>query len=186
MVGRRRDLSSTENPNAPSSKRTRRFYNVPQSCDTRALVPPGQDDFGVDVEGILEGADLTPLVLTRAEVACAEGTPGINWAMFIKTFGGNGNLEWPQCSKIAGYENFIRTGSVAQPFMPLSPGRPGLLLRLPSYIKTPQSDHDESTYHVFSATHSTGTLHYRGKYATIPLPQIQLTWTNTPRKVRYE
>ena len=187
MAGRRRNSSSTENPSASSSKRT----NVPRStalkpCDTRALVPPGRDGFHVDVERILEDAGLTPLVLTRAEAACAEETPGIELTTFTELFGGTRNSEWPQCSKVPGYENFVCTAPVSQPFMPLGPGKPGILLRVPTIIKTPRSDHDRSTLHVLSKTHSGGTLHYRGKYAIIPLPQIQFTWTNFPPKVRYE
>ena len=178
MVGRRRNSSPSENSNAPSSNR----------WDISALAPLSRDRFHMDVEGILEDAGLTPLVLTRAEAARAEETPGIEPITFIKLFGGTLNSEWPQCSKVPGYNNFICTSPVSQPFMPLGPGKPGLLLRVTSIIKTPQSDRDKCAFHLLSKTHPGGTLHYRGKYATIPLPQIQFTWTtgNLPRKVRYE
>jgi hypothetical protein len=150
-------------------------------CDT---VP--RDRFGVDVERIFERAGLAPLVLTRAEASRAEETPGIGWTTFIKVFGGTKYSEWPQCSKVPGYEDFVCTGIAAQPYMPLVPGKPGLLLRLPAVIETPQSDRDKSTFHVLSGTQPNGTLHYRGKYTRTPLPQIQFTWTNLPYKVRYE
>ncbi|KAN0117987.1 hypothetical protein V8E52_005574 [Russula decolorans] len=181
-MARKRDSSSAENC-ARSSKRTRRFSNVPQSssskpCDTtRTLVP------GMDVEGIFECAGLTPLVLTRAEASRAEETPGITWTMFFKVFGGTMmNSEWPQCSKVPGYEEFLCTGTIAQPYMPLVPGKPGVFLRLPAVIETPQSDHDKSTFHVLSAMRPKGALHYRGKYRKIPLPQVQFTWTNLLQK----
>ena len=189
VVGRKRGPSSAENPeSARSSKRTRRFSNLPQCTalkpyDTRMSVP--RDRFGVDVEGILEGAGLTPLLLTRAEAAHAEETPGIEWTTFVKLFGGTRNSEWPQCSKVPGYENFICTTTIAQPFMPLSPGKPGLFLRLPSIIEVPQSDRDE-TFHVLSATQPGDTMYYLGKYAIIPLPQIQFTWYNLSYTVRYD
>ena len=140
----------------------------------------------VDVEGILEGAGLTPLALTRAEAACAEETPGIKPTTFTKLFGGTLNSEWPRCPKLPSLENFVCTGLVAQPLMPLGPGKPGLLLRLPSSIMTPQNDREDSTFLVFSKTHSGSDLHYRGKYTIIPVPQIQFTWANLPSKVRYE
>ncbi|KAI0281225.1 hypothetical protein BGY98DRAFT_959328, partial [Russula aff. rugulosa BPL654] len=99
---------------------------------------------------IFERAGLTPLVLTRAEVSCAERTPGIKWTTFVKLFGGALNSEWPQCSKVPGYEDFACTTVSAQPFMPLVPGKPGLLLQLPAVIEAPQSNHDKSTFHIFS------------------------------------
>ena len=149
-------------------------------------MPLSRNMFGVDVEGILESAGLTPLVLTRAEAACAEETLGIKPTTFTKLFGSTRNSDWPQCSKVPSFENFVCTGPVSQPFMPLGPGKPGLLLRFPSSIKTPQSDCDESRFLGFSKTHPGSNLHYRGKYAIIPVPQIQFTWTNLPSKVRCE
>jgi hypothetical protein len=142
-------------------------------------------DVDVDVEGIFERAGLTPLVLTRAEASRANKTPGIERTMFIKVFGGK-MTEWPRCLKVPGYEDFLCTSIIAQPFMPLSPGKPGLLLRLPAVIETPQSDRDKSISHVLSATQPNGALYYRGKYRKIPLPQIQFIWTNLPIRVRYE
>lgn len=141
----------------------------------------------MDVEGIFERAGLTPLVLTRAEVSCAEDTPGIHSPTFRKLFGGSpSGFEWAQCSKVPGYEDFVCTTITAQPFMPLVPGKPGILLRLPAVFEMTQSDRDK-TFHVLSTTQPSGPLHYRGKYTKIPLPQIQFTWTNVKnRRVRYE
>lgn len=191
VVGRKRDPSSAENSeSARSSKRTRHFSNVPQSttlkppCDTRMSAP--RDRFGVDVEGIIERSGFTPLSLTRAEAARVRETPGIGWKDFIKLFGGTQNSEWPQCFKVPGYENFICTTAIAQPFMPLSPGKPGLLIRLPSFIETPQSDRDRPTYHILSASQPGGTMYYLGEYAVIPLPKIQFTWTRVSYTVRFE
>jgi hypothetical protein len=137
----------------------------------------------VFVEGVFERAGLTPLILTRTEVSLAKKTPDIKWAMFIKLFGGT-VTDWPQCPKVPGYEDFLCTSIIAQPFMPLVPGEPGLVLRLPAVIasETPQSDRDKSTFHVLSAARSNGALHYKGKYRKIPLPQIQFTSTNFPHK----
>jgi len=138
----------------------------------------------MDVEGIIKHAGLTPRVLTRAEASHSKGTPGIEWTTFSNVFGGTRN-EWPQCYKVPGYEDFLCTSITAQPFMPLVPGKPGLFLQLPATIETPQSDRGKSTFHVLSTTRPKGTLHYRGKYRKIPLPQIEFTWANlTGKRVR--
>jgi len=139
----------------------------------------------MDVEKIFARAGLTPLVLTRAEAACAGETPSIEWTTFIKIFGGNVS-EWPQCFKVPGYKNFVCTSITSQPFMPIVPGKPGLLLQPPAVIKTPQSTHDKSTFHVLSTTQLAGGLHYLGKYTKVPLPQIQFTWSKLPPEVRYD
>jgi hypothetical protein len=185
MVGRKRNSSSSENSQAVQrSKRTRHFSNVPQSTtsnpsNTRTSVP--RDGFrvgvDVDVEGIIKRAGLVPAVLTTAEAARAKETPGIEQSTFIKVFGGTEISEWAwlQCSKLPGYEVFLCPSIAAQPFMPLVPGKPGLLLRLPDVIEKPQS---ERAFHVLSATQPNGALHYRGRYKKVPLPQIQFTWAN--------
>ena len=186
-----RNSSPPENSiSARSSNGTCHFSNVPQSstsqtCDARMLVPRGKFQSSMELEAIFERAGLTPLVLTKAEVSCAERTPGIKWSTFVKIFGGALNSEWPQCSKVPGYEDFACTTVSAQPFMPLVPGKPGLLLQLPAVIEAPQSNHDKSTFHIFSTMQTGGRLHYRGKYTKIPLPQIQFTWTKVSPKVRY-
>jgi hypothetical protein len=136
----------------------------------------------MDVEGIIECAGLTPHVLTRAEASHAKATPDIERTIFNRVFGGNMNSEWPQCPKVPGYEDFLCTGITAQPFMPLVAGKPGLLLRLPAVVETPQSNRDRSTFHVLSATLPNGALHYRGKYRKISLPQIQFIWTKLSEK----
>ena len=186
-MGRKRNLSSTEICTR-SSKRTRRFRNVPQSttsrpCDPGTSVPRDRLKFGLDVESIFERAGLTPLVLTRAEAARAEDTSSIGWTTFVKVFGG-ALSQGPHFFDVPGYEDFLFlcTSITAQPFMPIVPGEPGLLLRLPAVIETPQSNHDK-TFHVLSSTQMAGGLHYRGMYTKIPLPQVQLTWTKFPDRV---
>ena len=68
--------------------------------------------------------------------------------------------------------------------MPLTPGKPGLFLQLPTVIETLQGMHDKSTFHVFSNKQADGRLHYRGKYTKIPLPQIEFKWTKVHKRVR--
>ena len=140
----------------------------------------------MDMEEIFERAGLTPLVLTKAEASRAKETPGIKWPNFVEVFGGTKHSEWPQCLKVPGYEDFLCTGILAQPFMPLAPGKPGLLLRPPAVIETPQSVHDKSTFHLLSATQPNGAMHYRGKYRKIPLPQIQsISIKRLQKRVRF-
>lgn len=192
MAGRKGLLSSTEN-SARCSKGARRLSNVQQSTtskprQTTTSVPRDTFNFGMDVEEISGRAGLTPLVLTRAEAPRAKETPGIERATFMNVFGGNKNSEWPYCSKVPGYEDFLCTTITAQPFMPIVPGKPGLLLGLPSVptvVETLQRNRDKSTFHVF-LTLQPGMLYYRGKYAKIPLSQIQCTLRKFPAKVRYE
>ena len=183
MTGRRRNSNSSPTENsAGSSRRTRRSSNMPQPTTstihrTRTLLP--RDRFGVDVKGILDRAGLTPLILTRAEATCADETSGIEWDLFRKVFGTDHHRsEWSQCGKIPGYKNFMCAYVIAQPFMPLKPGEPGLLLQLPAVCET-QGD----TFHVLSETEKCGVLHYRGKYKKISLPHTEFRWTNLPTKV---
>lgn len=182
VVAGSHDSSSDEN--CASARRLKRnhFSNVPRPttskpCDTRKLVSQH-----VDVEGIFKRAGLTPLILTRAEASRAKETPSIKWKKFFKLFGATVKCEWPQCSKVPGYKDFLCTSITAQPFMPVVPGKPGLFLRLPAVIETPQSDCDKSTFQVFSATQPWDVLHYRGKYTKIPLPQIQFTLADLPKR----
>jgi hypothetical protein len=182
---------------ARSSERTSQRCHLPNSpqsstdsqpSNARMLVPRDKLKFGgMEVQEIFNrtGLRVTPLALTRAEASCANETPGIERKTFVKLFGGIKNSEWPHCSRVPGYEDFCCTTVTAQPFMPLAPGRPGLFLHLPAVIEAPQSKHE---FHVFSneQTGDSLTLHYRGKYRKIPLPQIEFTWTNLilPRIVR--
>jgi hypothetical protein len=135
------------------------------------------------VAGILRNAGLTSLELTTAGTICAEETPGIGWDLFRKTFGGDRKSEWPKCSWKSGYEDFLCANVTVQPFMPLDAGKPGLVLRLPSV--TESSQNDKSTFHVTTSMPQ-GTLYYRGKYAKIPLPQLQFKWENLPHEVRMQ
>jgi len=146
-----------------------------------------RDRFGVDVEGIFERAGLNPLVLTRAEASRADETPGIRWSKFYKEFGTPLNFELPQGSKVPGYEDFVCTGIASQPFMPLDPGKPGLLFRLPVVIETSENDREKSIFHVLSTTQPSGPLYYRGKY-TKTILKIPFTWTNhgLPKSVRHK
>jgi uncharacterized protein DUF6697 len=180
MTGRRRNSSPTES-SAGSSRRTCRSSNMPQPTTprphrTRTLL--SRDSFGVDPNGILERADLRPLILSRAEATHADETPGIGWGLFRKAFGGDHNRsEWPQCDKIQGYENFMCAYEFAQPFMPPNPGEPGLLLKPSAVCET------QGTFHVLVETQKSGVLHYRGKYRKITLPHTEFRWTNLPTKV---
>jgi hypothetical protein len=150
------------------------------------LVPRDKLKFGVEVEGIFErtGLRATPLALTSSEASRAKQTPGIKRTTLMKLFGGALDSEWPQFSKVPGYDFFCTTVT-AQPFMPLAPGKPGILLRLPAVIEAPQSaEHDKSTFHVLSNKQTGDRLHYRGKYTKISLPQVEFTWTKVSPKVR--
>jgi hypothetical protein len=133
------------------------------------------------VAGILRNAGLTSLELTRAGTICAEETPGIGWDLFRRTFGADRRSEWPKCSKKSGYGDFLCANVTVQPFMPLDTGKPGLVLRLPSV--TESSQNDKWNVHVLTTMPQSGTLYYRGKYAKIPLPQLQFKWENLPHEV---
>jgi hypothetical protein len=135
----------------------------------------------LDVAGILRNSGLKSLGLTSAEATCAEETPGIGWDLFRETFGGSKRSEWPNCSKQSGHEAFLCADAAVQPFMPVDPGKPGLVLRLPAV--TGSSQNDKSTFHVLTTMPQGGTLYYQGKYAKIPLPQLQFKWGNLPQEV---
>jgi hypothetical protein len=136
------------------------------------------------VAEILRNAGLTSLELTRAGIICVEETPGIGWDLFRKTFGADRRSEWPKCFRKSGYEDFLCANVTVQPFMPLDAGKPGLVLRLPSVNESSQND--KSTFHVLTSMPQTRTLYYRGKYAKIPLPQLQFKWENLPHGVRMQ
>lgn len=136
----------------------------------------------LDVAEILRNSGLKSLrPLTSAETICAEETPGIGWHLFCETFGGRTRTEWPNCIKKSGYESFLCANAAVQPFMPRDPGKPGLVLRLPAV--TGSSQNDKSTFHVLATMAQGSALYYRGKYAKIPLPQLQFKWENLPRQV---
>jgi hypothetical protein len=138
----------------------------------------------VDVAGILKRADLIPRELTRAEATRVAETPGIGWATFSKLFGGCRRSEWPQCSRVPGYSDFLCADVIAQPFAPHAAGKPGLLLRPPTVIETPETE--KYTIHVLSNTPQGVALDYRGKYTRVPVPQaeIHFRWNALPHDVR--
>jgi hypothetical protein len=138
----------------------------------------------VDIVGVLRSAGLTPFQLTMAEAACVEETPGIGWTAFNRLFGGQWKSEWPQCSKLPGYSDFLCADIIAQPFVPHTAGKPGLLLRLPTVIETPETE--KHTIHVLSNTLQLedGVLYYRGKYTRVPVPGIRFRWSDQSYTVR--
>ena len=137
----------------------------------------------LDMAEILRNSGVKSLrSLTSAEMICAEEIPGIGWHLFCETFGGSLRSEWPNCQKKPGYESFLCAYAALQPFMPRDPGEPGLVLQLPV---VDGSQNDKSTFHVLTTmSQDDGTLYYRGKYAKIPLPQLQFKWENLPQRVR--
>jgi hypothetical protein len=141
---------------------------------------PGLGD--IPFAGILKRAGLTPFELTTAEAIRVEETPRIGWATFRKIFGGYERSEWPQCSKFPGYSDFFRADIIVQPFAPQAAGKPGLLLRLPTVIETPEIE--KPTTHVLSNALQGDGLHYRGQYTRVPVPQICFHWPDLPHTVR--
>lgn len=183
---KKRNLSSHENPARSISTRSRASFDIPpESSRISTSGPRGPSMFMpsdiVDVAGILNRAGLMPLELTRAEATCVEETPGIGWATFSRLFGGYQRSEWPQCSRFSGYSDFLCTDVIAQPFVPHAAGKPGLLLRPPTVIETPESE--KYTIHVLSNTRQGDGLHYRGKYTRVPVPEthFQVHWSDLPR-----
>jgi hypothetical protein len=138
----------------------------------------------VDVAGGLKRTGLVPLELTRAEATRVEETPGIGWATFSKIFGGYLRSEWPQCSKFPGYSDFLCADVIVQPFAPHAAGKPGLLLRPPTVIETPETE--KYPIHVLSNTPQGDALYYRGKYTRVPVPELYFHWFDLPYNVRIE
>ena len=136
----------------------------------------------MDTAGILKRAGLMPLELTRAEATRVEETPGIGWAMFSKLFGGNLRSEWPQCSRFSWYSYFLCGDVIVQPFLPHAAGEPGLLIRPPTVIETPEAE--KYTIHVLSNTLQGDALYYLGKYTRVPVPELHFRWSDLPYKVR--
>ena len=123
-------------------------------------------------------ADVTPFELTRDEAVRANETQGISWRTFSSKFGGHCMSEWPQCDRIPGYKRFLCANITAQPYVPTAPGKPGLVLRIPTTVLTPQDD--GHTFHVFSSRD--GLLHYQGEYARSHL-QVEVDWNDLPTSV---
>jgi len=124
---------------------------------------------------------LKPFELTRDEAVLAKATPGITQAAFSKTFGDIRRKEWPIGQKVPGYKYFLCMSLVAQPFMPTSPGKPGLVILPPATV--PTAEDDNQSFHVFSSTHD-NLLFYSGEYMKVNLPQIELKWSDLSRYVR--
>ena len=127
---------------------------------------------GISLAEIFTRASVLPFELTRDEIIRAGETPGIPWQTFARRFGGQWRGEWPQCDKISGYKKFLCADITAQPYVPTSPGKPGLVLRLPTTVLTPRDD--GHTFHVFSSRD--GLLHYQGEYVKSHLPPVELDW----------
>lgn len=101
-----------------------------------------------------------PFELTRDEMIRARETRAIPRHTFSKNFGGTWKSEWPGCTRIPGYKNFLCVDINAQPFAPTAPGKPGLIFRFPTTVPTPLDDGD--TFHLFLVRG--GLLHYQGDY----------------------
>src|SRR5216684_1508599 len=179
VAGRKRNSSSFETT-PRRSQRPRLSCSAQRSAIAEPRMP--RNTFGVDVAEIFERSTLSALELTRAEVANAQETPGIERSLFNSVFGGRHNAEWRRCAKIPGYEDFLCAVITAQPFMPLGPGKPGLLLRLPTVFETPQGDQSTS-FNVFSSTLHGGALYYRGNYTKVPIPHVPIEWSRLPYSV---
>jgi hypothetical protein len=127
---------------------------------------------------------LTPLALTRDEAARARRTPRISWSSFIK-IGACKKSEWVICEMIpgSGYKKFLCAGLTAQPYAPMAPGKPGIVIRLPDTVWTARDRDDDRIFQVFSRKDD-DLLLYCGEYATVPDVQIDLDWFDVPHKVR--
>jgi len=167
--------SMTDNQGSRRSQRNLRQRSVP--VPSVSAPRPSQDARGsingTSLAEVFTRADVTPFELTRDEAARANETPGISWEAFSKTFGGHRRGEWPQCDKIPGYKRFLCADITAQPYVPTAPGKPGLVLRIPTTIFTPQDD--GHTFHVFSSRGR--SIYYQGEYARSHL-QVELDWND--------
>ena len=141
---------------------------------TRSVTQPGTR---IDIPTILRRANLTLFKLTSAETDCASETPDILWATFTKLFGGCMKAEWQDCRKIPNYRNFLCATRAAQPFVPTSPGQPGLVLRVPSIVSTPPDD-GSGTLRVISCSLRGTRLKYIGDYTRRPLPNVHIQWND--------
>ncbi len=121
--------------------------------------------------------------LTRDEAALAKETPEIMWETFSRTFGDSWRKEWPNGHKIPGYKTFFCAGLVVQPFVPINPGKPGVVIHPPATVGTVQNDNQ--SFNVFSSTvDNPNLLRYLGKYTRVDLPQVKIKWCDLPREVR--
>ncbi|KAI0253229.1 hypothetical protein BJV78DRAFT_221534 [Lactifluus subvellereus] len=165
-------------------RNAQRIVPAPSRAASSALSviqPRGSID--IYISTILKRARLTQFELTRAEADCAAETPDIGWSTFTNLFGGRKKAEWPDCHRNPGYKNFLCANIRAQPYTPTLPGQPGLVLRIPTTIFTPQGDYS-STVHVLSCPQDGTILNYLGEYTRVPLPEVQIEWCDLPSGVR--
>ena len=125
---------------------------------------------------------LKPLVLTRDEVARARETPGISFMAFSKKIGTRWKSEWGVSEMIPGYRKYLCADFVAQPYVPMAPGKPGIVIRPPITVWTAQDD--DRMFQLFSRTLTRENLQYRGEYTTVPDIHIELDWFDLPHHVR--
>ena len=148
--------------------------NVPDpSASTSRRCAKGSIN-GTPLAEIFTHASVMPFELTRDEIVRADETRGIFWRTFSMKFGSQTRNEWPKCTRVPGYTKFLCADITAQPYVPTSPGKPGLILRLPTTVLTPQDD--GHTFHVFSSCD--GLLHYQGEYTRSHLPHAELDWND--------
>jgi hypothetical protein len=169
-------------PRMAGGRRTRQslFPAPPVSASLRAK----KSISATTLADIFAQKGLTPLALTRDEAARAKRTPRISWSSFIK-LGACKKSEWVICEMIpgSGYKRFLCASPVAQPYAPMAPGKPGILIRLPDAVWTARDRDDDRIFQVFSRTDD-DLLLYCGEYATVPDVQIDLDWFDVPHKVR--
>jgi len=125
---------------------------------------------------------LAPLALTRDEAARAREIPGIGFTTFSKKIRARWWSEWGVSEMIPGYKKYLCADLVAQPYVPMAPGNPGIVIRPPITVWTAQDD--DRMFHVFSRTQSRDNLEYRGEYTTVPDIQIEFDWSDLPYHVR--
>lgn len=152
-------------PSAPASHRAKK------PIDATALA------------NILARVGLAPLALMRDEAARARQTPGISFTTFFKIIGARCKSEWGVSERIPGYE-YLCADLVAQPYVPMAPGKPGIVIRPPTTVWTAQNEY--RMFQVFSGTPARGrdNLAYRGAYTAVPDIQIELDWFDLPFQVR--
>jgi len=170
----------TDNQRSRRSQRSPGEINVPVPDASASRPSRGARGSinGISLAEVFTRADVAPFELTRDEVVRANETQGISWQAFSKTFGGHRRSEWPQCDKIPGYKRFLCADITAQPYVPTAPGKPGLVLRIPTTVFTPQDD--GHTFHVFSS--HDGLLEYQGEYVRSHL-QVELDWNDLSSSV---
>ena len=167
--------------NMADSQRNAEHRNtpVPSASTSRRGRKPSTNS--VPLAEIFTRADVTPFDLTRDELIRANETPGISWRTFSGKFGGGSRNEWPKCGRIPGYTKFLCADTTAQPYVPMAPGKPGLVLHLPTTMFTPQDD--GHMFQVFSSRD--GLIHYQGEYARSGL-QVEINWDDLSASVSVE